>query len=79
MVLSDLCAGQGWQNAFVSLECTQGAAGHLSRYCIRNHMGICRYYWTRDTNFGWRVYGGLCTPQPKFGWDRHDVCYLRTE
>ena len=60
MVLSDLYAAQGWQNVFGSRECTQEAAGNLSCYCNSDHMGICRYCWTQDTNFGWRVFGGLC-------------------
>ena len=40
----------------LSLECTQKAAGHLSRYCIRDHMGVCRYCWTQVTKFELRVY-----------------------
>ena len=60
MVLSDLCVIQGWQNVFGSLECTQEAAGCLSRYCISDHMGVCRYCWTRVTKFGLHVYRGLC-------------------
>ena len=61
MFLLDLCVAQGWQNVCRSLECTQEVAGHLSCHCISNHIGICqcRYSWTQDTNFGWRVYGGL--------------------
>ena len=60
MVLSELCVIQGWQNIVGSLECTKEAAWYLSRYCISDHMGICRYCWTQVTKFGWRVYRGLC-------------------
>ena len=65
-VLLDLCGIQDskdgimWQNIFGSLECTQVAAGYLSRYCISNHMSICRYCWTRVTKLRWLVHRGLC-------------------
>ena len=36
------------------------SSGYLFCYCISDHIGICRYCWTRATKSRWRVYKKLC-------------------
>ena len=67
MVLSDLCAIQGWQNVLGSLECTHEDAGYLSRDCIvitwafPYTAGLESQSLETLESFGLPVYKGLCT------------------